>query len=200
MPNNSTYKRDQVVGIINSVLGKIQTPAQDVLHESLGRELTELRDIIENLRKQLHATQAGDIGQSHIPTATDELDAVVGTTEKATQGIMESCEQILESMKGQNPEIFKKVEGSVIKIFEACTFQDITGQRIKKVVTCLKQIEAKTGSILKAIEGELGDVTSKGETGAGEKVVSMLNGPALPQNAVTQDDIDKLLAEFDNKA
>ena len=197
MSDTGTYKRDQVVGIINSVLGKIKTPLPPSSHETLSRELTELRDIIENLRNQLHATQAGDIGQSHIPTATDELDAVVGTTEQATQTIMGACEDILETMKGQNPETSKIVETAVVKIFEACTFQDITGQRIKKVVGCLKQIEAKTSSILRAIEGELGDVTSHTDAAA-SKVVSLLNGPALPQAAVTQDDIDKLLAEFDN--
>ncbi len=198
MTANATYKRDQVVGIINSVLGKIQTP-HDGSHEALGRELTELKNIIENLRSQLHATQAADIGNTHIPTATDELDAVVGTTEQATQSIMDSCEKVLEIMKGEKPEVFQQVEACVVKIFEACTFQDITGQRIKKVVTCLKQIEAKTTSVLKVLEGELGDMHGKSGDNSSSTVVSLLNGPALPQNAVTQDDIDKLLAEFDGK-
>lgn len=193
---SATYKRDQVVGIINSVLGKIKSP-QDLSHDTLARELTDLKDIIENLRNQLHATQAGDINKTHIPSATDELDAVVGTTEQATQTIMESCEKILGVIKGEKPDA-AQIEGCVIQIFEACTFQDITGQRIKKVVNCLKQIETKTSSILKALEGELGDIRGKGSQDAGEKVVSLLNGPALPQNAVSQEDIDKLLAEFDN--
>lgn len=199
MSTAPTYKRDQVVNIINSVLGKIKSPL-DVPHESLTRELTELKDIIENLRNQLHTTQAADIGKTHIPTATDELDAVVGTTETATNTIMGSCEQILEIMKGQNQAVFQQVEACVVKIFEACTFQDITGQRIRKVVNCLKQIDAKTASILKALEGELGISQASQSDSGGEKVVSLLNGPALPQNAVTQDDIDKLLAEFDNKS
>lgn len=196
--SGNTYKRDQVVGIINSVLGKIKSPL-DVPHDMLGRELMELKEIIENLRNQLHSTRASDISQTHIPAATDELDAVVGTTEKATQTIMESCETILECMKGEKPEIFQQVETAVVKIFEACTFQDITGQRIKKVVSCLKQIDEKTSSILKAMDMELGTGHGDQSTSSGEKVVSLLNGPALPQNAVTQDDIDKLLAEFDNK-
>ena len=197
MTDKGVYKRDQVVGIINSVLGKMTTPIAASVHETLTHELTQLRDIIENLRTQLHATQANDIGSTHIPTATDELDAVVGTTEQATQTIMGSCEEILENIKGHGPESAKPIETAVVKIFEACTFQDITGQRIKKVVACLKEIEAKTDSILKAIEGEIGDVTSQNNN-IENKVVNLLNGPALPQAAVTQDDIDKLLAEFDN--
>ncbi len=197
MSGSATYKRDQVVGIINSVLGKIKTPMEHP-HENLSRELIELKDIIENLRSQLHASQAADIGKTHIPTATDELDAVVGTTEQATQTIMESCEKILETMKGEKSAASQQVESCIIQIFEACTFQDITGQRIKKVVSCLKQIDQKTNSILKALEGEIGDLGTAKSEESGEKVVSLLNGPALPQNAVSQDDIDKLLAEFDN--
>lgn len=195
MTGNATYKRDQVVGIINSVLGKIKAP-HDTSHETLSRELLDLREIILNLRKQLQATNVGDISSTHIPSATDELDAVVGTTEQATQTIMESCEKVLETIKNEKPETAQAVESYVVKIFEACTFQDITGQRIKKVVNCLKQIEGKTSSILKALEQELGDISSQHDEPA-EKVVNLLNGPALPQNAVTQDDIDKLLAEFD---
>lgn len=195
MPGH-TYKRDQVIGIINSVLGKIKTPIES--HDSLTRELVELKEIIESLRKQLYATKVSDIGEMHIPTATDELDAVVGTTEHATQSIMEACETILEIMKNEDLGIFKQVETCVVKIFEACTFQDITGQRIKKVIGCLKDIDAKTSSILSAIQGELGDIQAQ-ETES-SKIVSLLNGPALPQNAVTQDDIDKLLAEFDNNS
>jgi chemotaxis protein CheZ len=199
MTVTSTYKRDQVVGIINSVLGKIKT-TPSVPNETLMRELMDLRDIIESLRQQLRSTQASDISESHIPDATDELDAVVGTTEKATNDIMSACETVLESAKNAPPEIFQKIEGEIVKIFEACTFQDVTGQRIRKVVNCLKQINTKTSSILNALEQELGDITgNKKVSSESEKVVNLLNGPALPQAAVSQDDIDKMLAEFDTK-
>ena len=61
---------------------------------------------------------------------------------------------------------------------------------------CLKEIDAKTASVLKALQQE--DTTTPAAANTSEKVVSLLNGPALPQNAITQDDIDKLLAEFDS--
>lgn len=193
MPNNNTYKRDQVVGIINSVLGKIQTPA-GTSNDVLVQELTGLREIIENLRAQISSSQK-DIGKDHVPTATDELDAVVAMTETATQTIMEACEDVLETMKSQDEAVFQKVETSVVQIFEACTFQDITGQRIKKVMSCLKEIDEKSSSILEALGGDIADA-DEGASDQGE-VVSLLNGPALPQETVSQDDIDKLLAEFD---
>lgn len=193
MPSK-VYKRDQVVGIINSVLGKIKTPGA-ASHEALSHELCELKEIIENLRNQLHTAQPSDIGQTHIPSAKDELDAIIGATEQATVTIMESCENILSTMKTSPAELLQHVESYVVKIFEACTFQDITGQRIKKVTTSLKLIDTKISSVLLALEGEILDSGTVKDT---ENVVNLLNGPALPQNAVSQDDIDKLLAEFDS--
>lgn len=186
------YKRDQVVGIINSVLGKIHMPHG---HETLSHELTELKEIIDDLHVQLRSG-TGDISRTHIPGAKDELDAIVSTTEQATLTIMESCEQVLEIMKGSDSNLYQQIETCIVKIFEACTFQDITGQRIKKVNTSLKQIDTKISSVLHAMEGELGEAAHTKQDD--KNVVSLLNGPALPQNAVSQDDIDRLLAEFDS--
>lgn len=192
----SVYKRDQVVRIINSVLGKINVPGAPS-HDSLSHELLELKDIIENLRSQLHSAEPDQIGQNFIPSAQDELDAVVGATEKATETIMDSCEQILNVTKDGSPLLAQQVENYVVKIFEACTFQDITGQRIKKVTTSLKKIDEKINQVLQALEGELLDARAPSATNAPE-TTSLLNGPALPGNAISQDEIDKLLAEFDN--
>ena len=41
-----------------------------------------------------------------------------------------------------------KLQDATTRIYEACSFQDITGQRITKVVTTLKTIEAKVAQIV----------------------------------------------------
>ena len=41
-----------------------------------------------------------------------------------------------------------KLQDAVTRIYEACSFQDITGQRITKVVTTLKVIEEKVAHII----------------------------------------------------
>lgn len=195
MTSNATYNPHQVIGIINSVLGKIKTPA-GAANKDLSHELLELKKTIESLHSQLASMQPDGLSRDKIPDAASELDAVVGATEKATETIMENCEKIIEATKDSPPDLFQQVETHIVKIFEACTFQDIVGQRIKKVMTCLKEIDAKTASVLKALQQEDGATPAAANTS--EKVVSLLNGPALPQNAITQDDIDKLLAEFDS--
>ncbi len=190
-----TYGRDQIVGIINSVLGKIQAPSEEIQNQ-LVHELEELKASMEALAAQLHSSRVSDISETHIPTATDELFAVVEATEQATHTIMEACEKILETVKDADPELFKKIETHTVAIFEACTFQDITGQRIKKVTCNLKEIDEKTVSVL----GLLHSNGTGGQSASpqSEGVVSLLNGPGLPGNSLSQDDIDKMLSEFDN--
>ena len=75
-------------------------------------------------------------------------------------------------------EAAAKLQAATTKIYEACSFQDITGQRITKVVTTLKTIESKVAHI----------VNTFGATAAGTRVLSahvatdadLLNGPQLP--------------------
>lgn len=194
MATDSTYQRDQVVEIINSVLKKIHpTQRMPDNNDTLVNDLSDLKDIIEGLRTQLNEIGGHEIGSIHIPSASEELDAVLNTTEEATNNIMNACENILGIIKGAEPDIFNKVENNVVQIFEACTFQDITGQRIQKVSSCLKQIDEKTASILGSQKEEKQD-TSETQNGSDD---ILLNGPALPQNSLSQEDIDKLLADFD---
>jgi chemotaxis protein CheZ len=83
------------------------------------------------------------------------------------------------------------------KIYEACNFQDITGQRITKVVMTLKHIDTKVGALLTALGDELGPTKIGDDTMVQQpphdNPASLLNGPQLPGRGVDQDHIDRLL-------
>ena len=187
-----TFGRDQVVSIINSVIGKVNAP-QELPRDLICRELNGLKETIEALREQLQVSAPGDISRTHIPTAKDELDAVIETTEQATNTIMTACESVLANVRGGPPAISQSVEADIVRIFEACTFQDITGQRITKVIRTLKDIDSKVCGLLGALGQPLENVVTALPR---QEHDSLLNGPQLPQNAVSQDDIDKLLSSF----
>jgi chemotaxis protein CheZ len=197
----ASYRRDQVVTIINSVLEKVQAE-EFVPKSALAKDLVELREIIEDVRKQIHSGQSEDIAGKHIPEATDELDAVVQATAEATGTIMDSCEAI-QALTPQAPsEVAAPIEAEIMKIFEACSFQDITGQRISKVVRAIAMIDDKVDSLLAglALLDDSQSETPSPETQQTEPQddSQLLNGPQLPDKAISQEDIDKLLASFDN--
>jgi chemotaxis protein CheZ len=88
----------------------------------------------------------------------------------------------------------------VTRVYEACNFQDITGQRITKVVKALQHIEQKVDGLLAIFGDGLHLATGEGREGSDlsrdEADRKLLNGPQLPDDASTQDEIDKLLADF----
>ncbi len=95
-------------------------------------------------------------------------------------------------------EASAKLQAATTQIYEACSFQDITGQRITKVVTTLKTIEAKVAQIVATFGSHIN--VSSAASASNPVPTSeddLLNGPQLPAHAMDQSDIDKLLASFD---
>lgn len=187
------YKRGEVETILNSVLSKVNNksaqPPADITND-----IKELADIIQKTRSELIQARPHDINDAFIPTATDELDEVVEETATATDKIMDQCDA-LQALDIPSP--YKEQVGEkVTQIFEACSFQDITGQRIRKVVRTLQDIEEK----IKHLTTMLGIETDPNATPyvdgrKGDE--ALLNGPQLDNQGVSQEDIDKLLADFD---
>ena len=187
-------KKQKIVKIISSVIDKVSENQQ----VSLNSILTEMRDllvVIEETRTELGRAAPSKIKGEHIPVATDELDAIVTATSEATGSIMDSCDVIMEQTSALEADASEKITAEVMKIYEACSFQDITGQRISKVVSTFHDIEEKLDRLVSVLGiKEVGDIDVEEPTGD----EALLNGPQLPSNAISQEDIDKLLAEFDD--
>jgi chemotaxis protein CheZ len=176
-------------------------PPATPLHELSLREaalLTEIEELgrtIEAAKAEIAALRVDDITGNHIPFATDELDAIVTHTARATNEILESCETLDAVAADASSAHGEKLQAAVTRIYEACSFQDITGQRITKVVNTLKAIEAKVAQIAGAFGTIPASQSGKGQEAPVEPI--LLNGPQLPAAAMDQADIDKLLASFD---
>ena len=201
--------RDEVTDVVRSILSTMDgdISATDL---RLYKEVVDLARFIESAKVELAALQPAEIRDQHIPNATDELDAVVGATEQATFAIFDACD-VITGIAGQiDPESSAKLTDQVTKIFEACNFQDITGQRISKVVRTLKHIESKVDMIVAAFGDEVrqnhtrpaaappeGTTNFATDRPADDPEAVLLHGPQMTSNAMDQDEIDRLLASFD---
>lgn len=182
---------DMVADVVRAVLSTMRGDLTATETTLLG-EVEELGRIIATAKAEIAALQVGDINASHIPSATDELDAIVAHTASATEVILETCET-LDRVAGEvSAEIGQVLQDATKRIYEACSFQDITGQRITKVVATLKTIDAKVAQIVRAFSGRRTD-----DVPVEAVAVILENGPQLPVLAMDQSDIDKLLASFD---
>jgi chemotaxis protein CheZ len=191
---------DKIEAAVRAVLGTLSGDLS-VTETALLAELEGLGREVARAKSEIAALRVDDINHSHIPTATDELDAVVEHTATATNEILDSCET-LEALQGKLSGEHAEVLGAAVtRIYEACSFQDITGQRIGKVVSALKAIEKRVAAVTHAFgrnaegaaspEPEDADAPPKTE---GQKLA---NGPQLPGGGTSQEEIDRLLASFD---
>lgn len=190
---------DQIEAAVRAVLGSLSGDLT-VTEAALLAELEALGREVSRAKSEIAALQVEDITASQIPAATDELDAVVAHTAAATNEILDCCE-VLEAMQARLPaEDAAALSGAVTRIYEACSFQDITGQRIAKVVGALKAIEARVAAVTVAF-GRGGAAAAPPPPAAPDQPRTegelLANGPQLPANAASQEEIDRLLASFD---
>jgi len=196
MPDQNPEQIERAVReVLGSLSGDLTTTEVSLLGEleALGRE-------VARAKSEIAALKVDDINARHIPTATDELDAVVEHTATATNEILDVCEG-LEKLQTQLPAEHADALGvAVTRIYEACSFQDITGQRITKVVSALKVIEQRVADVTRRF-GSATDHLPPPEPEAPAAPVTegraLANGPQLPTAASSQADIDRLLASFD---
>jgi len=160
------------------------------------RELREIAGYIDSMRNEIGALQVNDLRNSRIPSAGEELGAIVKATEQATHTIM-NCAEALMGADHSDPAVYKAlVEEKMMIIFEACSFQDITGQRIAKVVETLQHIEqrvARFADVMKAKDLD-GFISEAERDRAERKEKFLLNGPQLAGAGVDQSDVDKMFA------
>jgi chemotaxis protein CheZ len=187
-----------VASVVEAVLASLSGDLS-VADLKLYRELHELARYIADAKREIAEVQPHDISE-RIPAATDELDAVVDHTAEATGTILDAAESVEKLVSAMPPPMGNIVGAAVTRIYEACNFQDITGQRITKVVTTLKYIEQKVDALLAAFgEGVRSAPPAAEPAAAPRDDARLMTGPQLPASANNQADIDTILAQLDQR-
>jgi chemotaxis regulatin CheY-phosphate phosphatase CheZ len=160
---------------------------------SIYRECRALSDYISNARKEIASLQPIDLESARIPRAGLELDAIVQQTEEATNTIMEAAEEIMGA-DTENHEAYQATTmDAVMRIFEACSFQDITGQRISKVVQTLAHIEERVLELRNLMGITAEDIQEAIDDDSPEGDAALLSGPALEGEGIDQNTVDQLM-------
>lgn len=197
-PRAPAAAADRVIDRVGAVLSIMRNDLS-ACEALLLTEIEGFARTIATARAEIAALGADDISRSHIPSATDELDAIVDHMAAATHSILEVCETldgIASALAAAGDTAGRlnagKLHQATTRIYEACSFQDITGQRISKVVATLKVIDRKIVAIRSTFDGRP-DISRT----AAPEAPALLNGPQLPLLAMGQTDVDQLLARFD---
>lgn len=169
---------------------------------SLLAEIDKLRTFLQEVRLDFGSIRPASIRELHIPRARDHLGEVVRFTGNAASEIIDACETI-QTVAGEiGGGAADRISAALMEIYQACSFHDLTGQRIGKVSSTLEYIEDGLERVARRLSGEepagetspAGAAVCKPETGE-DAEVDLLEGPQLPGKGLDQDAIDRLLRD-----
>ena len=130
--------------------------AQDV--DRLRTNLKEMATAITRTKAEIAAIHAVEQEHSYLFAASEALDAITRTTERATSDILAAAEQIQELAwtlreDGTDAQTCDDLDRRATEIYTACSFQDITAQRIAKVIQTLRYLEGRINAMIALWEG-----------------------------------------------
>lgn len=193
-------------GMSDQLEARLEQLVGDCVRRTMASALEELRAFVDRriaeLSAEIHATVqlvdfseanlSGQLAQIHaqiarmvaVPAAATrnsgvELEAVVQETERAANRIMEAAEAISTwlAQNGNRDDAGAAIAEKVNAIFEACSFQDLTGQRVRRAIEHLQRVD----DLLRDMVGE-------------EEAAAVEAAPSAPPPPdLAQDDIDRLL-------
>ncbi len=175
------------------------------LHRFVDRRIAELSAEVHGVVQLMdysEANLAGQLGRVHeqivsllaAPAAATrnsglELEAVVEATERAANQIMEAAEAIGDwvASGARDPASVQAVAERINSIFEACTFQDLTGQRIRRAIEHLQKVETMLGGLIQ----ESGEEAAPAEAEPVKRPTPPLHATTTSEEGYATPDLDQ---------
>ena len=197
---NINALREEVRGI-SSKQGGLASEIKQQIEDAnaLKLEIQTLHSAINHTKEEIAAVRhPGSPDSDRLTSAAGQLEVIVGATEEAAHNILEAvekideiCNHIRSSSKDDHITAqLDEVAEQIVNIFEACNFQDLTGQRINKIIKTMQFIEDRIQGMI-GIWGEddfAGIPVPEKETAEGDD--PEMHGPS--DDGVSQADIDAL--------
>lgn len=167
-------------------------------------EIAQMVRSIGRAKAEIAAIKHPESDTDQMETASHQLEAITATTERSTNDIMTAVDDIEQTLKkitaltvddGEVSPLIDHASERLIEIIEACSFHDLTGQRVTQVVRTLRFIESRILAMIDiwGLEAfrDLPLPPEEDETDQREDS-ELLNGPALGGAGLSQEDIDAL--------
>ena len=152
-------------------------------------DILEMSRAIARTHAEIAAIKPDDAGAGPIVEASGELDSIVLATESATSDILAAAEQVQEAAwtlreAEADPAICDMLDSRATAIYTACSFQDLTAQRTRKVIEALAFLERRVAAMV--------DIWQFAD---GVEAPSAPRAPAPDAPGMSQADVDCVLVE-----
>ena len=137
--------------------------------ERVRFDLLEMAKAIAQTKSEIAAIKPEGEAKGTLVEATEELGSIVRTTEQATSAILAAAERVQEIAwtlreRGTDNEACDALDQRATDIYSACSFQDLTGQRTRKVVEVMRFLEERINAMIE-IWGDTASVSPAADMG-----------------------------------
>ena len=169
------------------------SPAERRKLQQLAREIGQVADYVTRLKREIGSLKAGEVYSKRIPETVTDLRSVHVTTTAAADTIMAAAEAILQRT-ASDPSDQTFVLDRVMEIMQACSFEDIAGQRLGRAMETLTDVERRLERFTKAVKvADAADLFDrKAIMREARREVLLVEGPQNAEQAIEQSAIDKL--------
>ena len=196
---DASQRHSEIMQALDALRAAFAAPAAAANPAMPGTTTGRLASELNLIANRLAGSEAGNGGagdEETVPLSriAGELLAVTSGTEQATQTILAAAEQIDQLANNLSAALQGRIEQGpaqdirdlVLRIFEACNFQDLIGQRVNKVMTTMNFVEEHVTSVLDEIKNMSARPAVEG--------AQFLHGPRLDGDSghASQLDIDAI--------
>jgi chemotaxis regulatin CheY-phosphate phosphatase CheZ len=147
-----------VLAAIDRLQSTMHGERADPTFERIRTDIRDMAEAIAATRREIAAIRP-DREHTGIGEATEELGAIVMATERATSEILAAAETIQEMAwtlreQGLDANVCDKLDACATDVYLACSFQDLTGQRTRKVINVLRYLEERINAMVEILGGE----------------------------------------------
>ena len=166
----------------------------------LAENLQALFNYIKRVRREIASLNQSADGIDKFATMAEQLDGIVESTSDASDTIMDAVEKNGETVAMLREKISDAdqialldiIEKNNNSVFEACAFQDLTGQRVSKIIKSVSYVESRVDALMEVWgRDELNLVEPQPDEDMTDEE-QLLHGPQSKAEAISQDEIDKL--------
>lgn len=176
--------------------------AQEIVRElssSDSQFLRELKNIVQSIdtaKDEIAAIRPKELAEKELPDAANSLDIIIQTSEEACSNILACAEELMEVAEFVPGKLSERLTEISTKLFESSNFDDLNGQRVRRVIKTLRNIEDRLKALLVAYGGTYESVAPGKTDPQISQDAALMNGPQDAGQAASQEEIDAILNGF----
>ncbi|MGY6645557.1 MAG: hypothetical protein ACXIVD_10080 [Salinarimonas sp.] len=202
---NRAADTQMLLGAIERLEGMMVQNREAQEKDRLRMDLLEMSRAISRTKHEISTLRPQGAQPNELGVASEALDAIVRTTERATSDILEAAEQIQEAAwtlreEGASEAMCDELDRRATDIYTACSFQDLTAQRTTRIVDTLRFLEGRINAMIEIWgDGETGEAVEGAQDGAQDAARASrqreLSDSLEDFNGLCQDGIDTVIVD-----